>query len=91
MATTTTGSKFELIGNSLEDVLDAIKTLKFHYGKDFVKVVESKNDSENSRSVMFDDLIKLRSGGKDPKSNIVKEMNYVLEGEMKTTKLYKTN
>ena len=56
-----------------------------------MKVVESKNDSENSRSVMFDDLIKLRSGGKDPKSNIVKEMNYVLEGEMKTTKLYKTN
>ena len=91
MTTTTTGSKFELIGNSLEDVLNAIKTLKFHYGKDSVKVVESKNDSKNSRSVMFDDLIKLRSGGKDPKSNIVNEMNYVLEGEMKTAKLYKTN
>ena len=84
-------SKYELIGNSIDEVLDAVNALKFHYGKDCVIVEdESGHDSVNKIGVYitFDDSIKLRSGGVDPKSNIVREMNYILEEEMKNVKLY---
>lgn len=87
-------SKYELIGDNLDDVLDAVNTLKFHYGKDSIKVEnESGHDSNNKIGVYitFDDSIKLRSGGVDPKSNIVREMNYILEEEMKNVKLYKVD
>jgi len=87
-------SKYELIGDNLDDVLDAISALKFHYGKDYVIVEdESGHDSNNKIGVYitFDDSIKLRSGGADPKSNIVREMNYILEEEMKNVKLYKVD
>ena len=87
-------SKYELIGNSIDGVLDAVNALKFHYGKDCVIVEdESGHDSVNKIGVYitFDDSIKLRSGGVDPKSNIVREMNYILEEEMKNAKLYKSD
>lgn len=97
-------SKYELIGNSIDEVLDAVNALKFHYGKDCVLVErklfmvlivedESGHDSGNKIGVYitFDDSIKLRSGGVDPKSNIVREMNYILEEEMKNVKLYKVD
>jgi hypothetical protein len=87
-------SKYELIGNSIDEVLDAVNALKFHYGKDCVIVEdESGHDSLNKIGVYitFDDSIKLRSGGVDPKSNIVREMNYILEEEMKNVKLYKVD
>ena len=83
-------SKYELIGNSIDEVLDAVNALKFHYGKDCVIVEdESGHDSGNKIGVYitFDDSIKLRSGGNDPKSNIVREMNYILSEEMKNAKL----
>ena len=87
-------SKYELIGNSIDEVLDAVNALKFHYGKDCVIVEdESGHDSGNKIGVYvtFDDSIKLRSGGKDPKSNIVGEINYILSEEMKNVKLYKVD
>jgi hypothetical protein len=87
-------SKYELIGNSIDEVLDAVNALKFHYGKDCVIVEdESGHDSGNKIGVYitFDDSIKLRSGGEDPKSNIVREMNYMLSEEMKNVKLYKAD
>jgi hypothetical protein len=86
-------SKYELIGNSIDEVLDAVNALKFHYGKDCVIEDESGHDSGNKIGVYitFDDSIKLRSGGVDPKSNIVREMNYILEEEMKNVKLYKVD
>ena len=87
-------SKYELIGNSIDEVLDAVNALKFHYDKDCVIVEdESGHDSGNKIGgyITFDDSIKLRSGGVDPKSNIVREMNYILEEEMKNVKLYKVD
>ena len=87
-------SKYELIGNSIDEVLDAVNALKFHYGEDCVKVEdESGHESGNKVGVyiIFDDSIKLRSGDQDPKSNIVREMNYILEEEMKNAKLYKVD
>jgi len=87
-------SKYELIGDSLDDVLDAVNALKFHYGEDYV-IVEDESGLEFGEKVgvyiIFDDSIKLRSGGSDPKSNIVREMNYILEEEMKNAKLYKVD
>ena len=86
-------SKYELIGDNLDDVLDAVNTLKFHYGKDSIKVEnESGHDSNNKIGVYIKIhwIIHLRSGGVDPKSNIVREMNYILEEEMKNVKLYQT-
>ena len=86
-------SKYELIGNSIDEVLDAVNALKFHYGKDCVIVEDESGHSVNKIGVYitFDDSIKLRSGGVDPKSNIVREMNYILEEEMKNVKLYKVD
>ena len=87
-------SKYELIGNSIDEVLDAVNALKFHYGKDCVIVEdESGHDSVNKIGgyITFDDSIKLRSGDQDPKSNIVREINYILEEEMKNAKLYKVD
>jgi hypothetical protein len=87
-------SKYELIGNSIGEVLDAVNALKFRYGKDCVIVEdESGHDSGNKIGVYitFDDSIKLRSGGEDPKSNIVREINYILSEEMKNVKLYKVD
>ena len=54
---------------------------------------ESGHESGNKVGVyiIFDDSIKLRSGDQDPKSNIVREMNYILEEEMKNAKLYKVD
>ena len=91
-------SKYELIGDNLVDVLDAINALKFHYGKDYIKVEdESGHDAKVEIAgalknvigiyITFDDSIKLRSGGLDPKSNIVEEMNSVLKEEMKNAEL----
>ena len=85
-------SKYELIGDSLNDVLDAINALKFHYGEDSV-IVEDESEHESGNKVgvylSFDDSIELRSSGEDPKSNIVREMNYILEEEMINARLYK--
>ena len=94
-------SKYELIGDSIDEVLDAVNALKFHYGKDYV-IVENESGHEVRFSsdesgnkigvyITFDDSIKLRSGGDDPKSNIVSEMNYILSEEMKNAKLYKVD
>jgi len=85
-------SKYELIGDNIDEVLDAVNALKFHYGKDYVIVEdESGHESGNKVSVYitFSPDIKLRSGGKIPFSNIVREMNYILEEEMKKPRLYK--
>ena len=86
-------SKYELIGNNIDEVLDAINTLKFHYGKDYV-TVEDENGHESGGKIgvyiTFSEDIKLRSGG-DPISNIVREVNYILEEEMKVAKLYKVD
>lgn len=87
-------SKYELIGDNLDDVLDAINDLKFHYGKDYVIVEDESGHDSNNRIgvyITFDDSINLRSGGVDPKSNIVREINYILEEEMKNVKLYKVD
>ena len=87
-------SKYELIGDSIDDVLDAVNALKFHYGKNYLKVEdESGHDSGTKVGVYitFDDSIKLRSSGKEPKYNIVSEINYILEEEMKNVKLYKVD
>lgn len=87
-------SKYELIGDSIDEVLEAVNTLKFHYGEDCVKVEdESGHDSGDKIGVYltFDDSIKLRSSGIDPKSNIVREMNYILEDEMINVKIYKVD
>jgi hypothetical protein len=84
-------SKYELIGDSIDEVLDAVNALKFHYGKDYV-IVENESGHVSGDKIgvyiTFDDSIKLRSGGNDPKSNIVREMNYILSEEMKNAKLY---
>lgn len=83
-------SKYELIGDSIDEVLDAVNALKFHYGKDYV-IVENESGHVSGDKIgvyiTFDDSIKLRSGGNDPKSNIVREMNYILSEEMKNAKL----
>jgi hypothetical protein len=81
-------SRYELVGDNLDEVLDSVNCLKFHYGKNNVMVEdESGHDSGDKVSVYltFSDNIQLRS----EESNIVREMNYVLEEEMKKTKLYK--
>ena len=87
-------SKYELIGDSIDEVLDAVNALKFHYGKDYV-IVENESGHVSGDKIgvyiTFDDSIKLRSGGNDPKSNIVREMNYILSEEMKNAKLYKVD
>ena len=91
-------TKYELIGETINSVLDALNTLKFHYGRDNINVVNlaniclriMENKINHSVYITFDDNIKLRSGGKDPKSNITREMNYVLEQEMKSAKLFET-
>ena len=83
-------SKYELIGDSIDEVLDAVNALKFHYGKDYV-IVENESGHVSGVYITFDDSIKLRSGGNDPKSNIVREMNYILSEEMKNAKLYKVD
>jgi hypothetical protein len=77
-----------LVGKNLDQVLDAVKCLKFYYGKDNVLLGE-KNESTNSIYISFSDNIKLKSAGEDPKSNIVNEINYILEQEMKTVYLTK--
>ena len=84
-------SKYELIGNSIDEVLDAVNALKFHYGKDCVIVEDESGYDSGNVYITFDDSIKLRSAGVDPKSNIVREMNYILEEEMKNVKLYKVD
>jgi hypothetical protein len=86
--------KYELIGDSIDEVLDAVNTLKFHYGKDYVIVENESGHSSGNKIgvyIIFDDSIKLRSGGEDPKSNIVREMNYILSEEMKNVKLSKVD
>ena len=88
--TNTMKENYELIGNSIDEVLDAVNALKFNYGKNYVIVEdESGHDSANKIGVYitFDDSIKLRSEGEDPKSNIVREINYILSEEMKNVKL----
>ena len=86
-------SKYELIGNSIDAALDAVNALKFHYGKDYV-IVENESGHVSGDKIgvyiTFDDSIKLRSGGNDPKSNIVREMNYILSEEMKKSRLQPT-
>ena len=85
-------SKYELIGDDINDVLDAASTLKFHYGKDNVNIEDEsgqKSGDQISVYITFSPYIKLRSSGEEPKSNIVREMNYILEEEMKKAKLYK--
>lgn len=93
-------SKFELIGDGLDNVLDAVNALKYNYGRDYVKVEDECGHAPSilypagnmiGVYITFDDSIKLRSSGKDPKSNIVREMNYILEEEMKNVKLYKVD
>jgi hypothetical protein len=88
------GLGLELISNELDEVLDAVNALKFHYGKDYV-IVENESGHVSGDKIgvyiTFDDSIKLRSGGNDPKSNIVREMNYILSEEMKNAKLYKVD
>ena len=87
-------SKYELIGDSIDEVLDAVNVLKFHYGKDYV-IVENENGHASGNKIgvyiTFDDSIKLHSSGEDPKSNIVREMNYILSEKMKNVKLYKVD
>jgi hypothetical protein len=79
----------KLVGKNLDQVLDAVKCLKFYYGIDNVLLGESKNESINSIDISFSENIKLKSGGEDPKSNLVNEINYILEQEMKTVYLTK--
>ena len=56
-------SKYELIGNSIDEVLDAVNALKFHYGKDCVIVEdESGHDSgenPNKTEVIENEIITL--------------------------------
>jgi hypothetical protein len=84
-------SEYQLIGNSIDEVLDAVNALKFNYGKDSVIVDDDSGVISSTGKIgvyiTFDDSIKLRSGGEDPKSNIVREMNYILSEEMKNVKL----
>jgi len=83
-------NKYELIGNNIDDVLDAVSVLKFHYGKDYINIEDEsghKSGDNISVYVSFSPEIRLRSNI----SNIVREMNYILEEEMKKVKLYKFN
>ena len=83
---------YELIGDNIDDVLDAVNTLKFHYGEDNVKIEnESGHISGDKISVYvtFSSNIKLRSRSEKPRSNIIRDMNYILEEEMKNVILYK--
>jgi hypothetical protein len=85
-------SKYELVGDHINDVLDAVNALKFHYGESHISVEdESGHESGDKISVYitFSPDIELRSGGEDPHSNIVREVNYILDDEMKKAKLYK--
>lgn len=85
-------SKYELVGDNIDEVLDAVNVLKFYYGEDYVTVQDdSGHESGNKVSVYitFSPNIKLWSGGEIPSSNIIREMNYILEEEMKKPRLYK--
>ena len=87
-------SKYELIGDSVDEVLDAVNVLKFNYGKNYVIVEDESGHASGNKIgvyITFDDSIKLRSEGEDPKSNIVREINYILSEEMKNVKLYKVD
>ncbi len=86
--------RFELIGDSIDEVLDSVNVLKFHYGKDMVLVEDETGHKSGDKFgvyITFSEEIPLSSGGVDPKSNIVREMNYILEQEQKKSKLYKIN
>jgi hypothetical protein len=81
-------NKYELIGNNIDDVLDAVSVLKFHYCKDYINIEDEsgyKSGDNISVYVSFSPEIRLRSNI----SNIVREMNYIIEEEMKKVKLYK--
>lgn len=87
-------SKFELIGDTIDEVMDAVNALKFQYGNDYVIVEDEsghKSGDKISVYITFSPDIKLRSHGEDPFSNIVREMNYTLEEEMMKPRLYKVD
>ena len=87
-------TKFELIGDNIDEVLGAVNVLKFHYGKDNLKVEDNSGHESGQKVgvyITFSEDIKLRTSGVNPKSNIVNEINYVLEEEMKKVKLYKVD
>ena len=85
-------SKYELIGDTIDEVLDAVNALKFQYGNDYVIVEDEsghKSGDKISVYITFSPNIQLRSHGEEPSSNIVREMNYTLEEEMMKPRLYK--
>jgi len=83
-------SEFELLGPSLDKILDAVNILKITYGKDNIKIFDkSGHQSGDNFSVYikFSSDIELYSDN----SNIIREINYILEQEESKVKIYKTN
>jgi hypothetical protein len=75
---------YELIGSDKKKVLDAVNTLRFYYGDKNINISADFIPSENDEWVVgmsFPDSITLRSSGDNPRSNIVREMNYALREE----------
>lgn len=75
-----------LIGNSIDEVLDAINSLKYRYGKDKIDIIDNSGHQSGDKVgvyINFDDNIKFSS------PNIIREINYFLNQEEMDVKIYK--